>query len=174
MYGEAKVRQENGRLVVEFGPSFVGDMQHWHFNTFRTRWRDPSMGRAWVNFTIGSNARVRQMEMENIADFRRQEKADTTPGVRLTQRDLARLVGSYRANEAALTAKVEMVGDALKITVPGEPAYTAVAVTPARFRLTGKGVRSGLFADFKLEGDGVRSMTLEQPAPQPRLTFGPM
>ena len=82
MYGEAKVRQENGRLVVEFGPSFVGEMEHWHFNTFRTRWRDPSLGRAWVNFTIGSNARVRQMEMENIADFRREEKADTTAGIR--------------------------------------------------------------------------------------------
>ncbi|MBA3969093.1 MAG: serine hydrolase [Gemmatimonadetes bacterium] len=174
MYGEAKVRKENGRLVVEFGPSFVGDMEHWHFNSFRTRWRDRSRGKGWVNFTIGSNAKVRQMEIENIADFRRQEKADTTPGVRLTQRDLARLAGSYRGNEAALTATVEMVGDGLKITVPGGPAYTAVSVTPARFRLTGEGMRSGLFADFKLEGNGVRSMTLEQPAPQPRLTFGPM
>ncbi len=67
-----------------------------------------------------------------------------------------------------------MVGDGLKIAVPGGPAYTAVSVTPARFRLTGEGMRSGLFADFKLEGNGVRSMTLEQPAPQPRLTFGPM
>ncbi|CAN5826348.1 serine hydrolase [soil metagenome] len=82
MYGEAKVRQENGRLVVEFGPSFVGEMEHWHFNTFRTRWRDPSMGRGWINFTIGSNGKVRQMEMENIADFRREEKPDTTAGIR--------------------------------------------------------------------------------------------
>jgi hypothetical protein len=82
MYGEAKVRQESGRLVVEFGPAFVGDMEHWHFNTFRTRWRDPSMGKGWINFTIGSNGKVRQMEMENIADFRREEKADTTAGIR--------------------------------------------------------------------------------------------
>jgi hypothetical protein len=36
------------------------------------------MGRGWINFTIGSNGKVRQMEMENVAEFRRQEKPDTT------------------------------------------------------------------------------------------------
>ena len=42
MYGEAKVTHENGKLVLRT-PAFTGDLEHWHYETFRlpggTEWR---------------------------------------------------------------------------------------------------------------------------------------
>ncbi|MGH9901953.1 MAG: serine hydrolase, partial [Pyrinomonadaceae bacterium] len=33
LYGEVKVTRENGKLHVRFGPSFIGEMEHWHYDT---------------------------------------------------------------------------------------------------------------------------------------------
>ena len=42
MYGDARVTEENGRLVVRLlpSPNYVGDLEHWHFDTFRIKWRE--------------------------------------------------------------------------------------------------------------------------------------
>ena len=38
MYGDAKVTEENGKLVFNYSV-LVGDMEHWHFDTFRAAMR---------------------------------------------------------------------------------------------------------------------------------------
>src|SRR3982750_3881481 len=42
MYGEARVTEENGKLVLRLvpAPNFVGDLEHWQYDTFRVKWRD--------------------------------------------------------------------------------------------------------------------------------------
>ena len=42
MYGDAKVTLEDGKLVLRLLPSqfFLGDLEHWHFDVFRIKWRD--------------------------------------------------------------------------------------------------------------------------------------
>jgi hypothetical protein len=73
LYGEARVNRENGALILEVGPSFVGELEHWHFDTFRARWRDLQLGRAWVEFRLNREGKVTEMEVEGWGVFHRKE-----------------------------------------------------------------------------------------------------
>ena len=171
LYGELKVTHEGGRLVAAMGTTFVGDLEHWHYNTFRARWRNRALGRAMLNFTLGFDGKPEQVELQNLGEFLRVEKADTTAAVRLDAASLQRLTGSFRAAEAPITVQVDLVGELLKLTVPGQPPYTLVAVTPTRFRLTRDGMPPGFFLDYTLKDGRVESVRLEQPAPRPNINL---
>ncbi|HEU4872642.1 MAG TPA: serine hydrolase [Pyrinomonadaceae bacterium] len=71
MYGEAKVALENNKLVLRFGPNFTGDLQHWHYDTFRIVWRDPMQGKGFVNFRLNTAAKVEVINIENLSEFTR-------------------------------------------------------------------------------------------------------
>lgn len=69
MYGEARVTEENGKLVLRFVPSpnFVGDLEHWHHDTFRVRWRDTvsyPFPRGWLTFILNHNGQVDEMKLD--------------------------------------------------------------------------------------------------------------
>ncbi len=69
MYGDAKVSEENGRLVVRLVPSpnYVGDLEHWHFDTFRLKWRDSVVypyPRGWVTFQLDPQGKVSEMKID--------------------------------------------------------------------------------------------------------------
>ncbi|HYE64045.1 MAG TPA: DUF3471 domain-containing protein, partial [Pyrinomonadaceae bacterium] len=69
MYGEAKITEENGRLVLRLvpAPSFVGDLEHWHFDTFRLKWRDSvsyPFPRGLVSFTLNPEGKVDEMKID--------------------------------------------------------------------------------------------------------------
>lgn len=69
LYGDMTVTDENGRLVLRFGPSpnFVADLEHWHFDTFQIKWR-PSVAynfpRGFVTFTIDKNGKTDEMKID--------------------------------------------------------------------------------------------------------------
>lgn len=69
MYGDVTVAEENGKLVVRFGPSpnFVADLTQWHYDTFQIHWR-PSVHynfpRGWVTFTIDKNGKTDQLKID--------------------------------------------------------------------------------------------------------------
>jgi CubicO group peptidase (beta-lactamase class C family) len=69
MFGDAKVSEENGKLVVRFVPSpkFVGDLEHWHIDTFRVKWRDSIVypfPRGFVSFLIDNKGKVSEMKID--------------------------------------------------------------------------------------------------------------
>ncbi|MET0645348.1 MAG: serine hydrolase [Pyrinomonadaceae bacterium] len=69
MYGDAKVTEENGRLVVRLVPSpaYVGDLEHWHFDTFRIKWRESVVypyPRGWVTFHLDAQGKVSEMKID--------------------------------------------------------------------------------------------------------------
>jgi CubicO group peptidase (beta-lactamase class C family) len=69
MFGDARVAEEGGRLVVRLVPSpnFVGDLEHWHFDTFRIKWREGIVypfPRGFVTFTLGPQGRVEEMKID--------------------------------------------------------------------------------------------------------------
>lgn len=69
MFGDAKVTEENGKLVLRFVPSslFVGDLEHWHFDTFRVKWRDSIVypfPRGFVSFTLNPQAKPDEMKID--------------------------------------------------------------------------------------------------------------
>jgi CubicO group peptidase (beta-lactamase class C family) len=69
MYGNATVELENGKLVVRYGPTFEGDLEHWHYDTFRAVWRNKRLGKSLVTFALDARARVTEMDIEGLADF---------------------------------------------------------------------------------------------------------
>ncbi|HEX6184792.1 MAG TPA: serine hydrolase [Pyrinomonadaceae bacterium] len=69
MYGDAKVTEEQGRLVVRLlpSPAYVGDLEHWHFDTFRIKWRDSVVypyPRGWVTFVLDPQGKVSEMKID--------------------------------------------------------------------------------------------------------------
>ncbi|HYE16211.1 MAG TPA: serine hydrolase, partial [Pyrinomonadaceae bacterium] len=69
MFGDARVSEENGRLVVRLVPSpnFVGDLEHWHFDTFRIKWRESIVypfPRGFVTFTLDQQGRASEMKID--------------------------------------------------------------------------------------------------------------
>ncbi len=69
MFGDAKVTEEEGKLVVRFLPSpyFVGDLEHWHFDTFRVKWRNTIVypfPRGFVTFTLNAQGKVDEMKID--------------------------------------------------------------------------------------------------------------
>ena len=71
MYGETKVTLENEKLVLQFGPNYTGDLQHWNYDTFRVVWRDPMQGKGFVNFRLSTQGKVEVVNIENLSEFTR-------------------------------------------------------------------------------------------------------
>jgi CubicO group peptidase (beta-lactamase class C family) len=174
MYGQVTVREEEKKLVLQYG-SMVGDLEHWQHDTFRSLWRQRDQGKSLVTFALDADGKVDELKVVELADFKRKpEASDTTPGVHIAEAELPKYTGSFAATGLPVTAEVQVVGGRLRLTVEGQPPYTLVPVTPTRFRLTGPpGMPAGFFLDYTMTGDRVKSVTLVQPAPQPTLTLLP-
>jgi len=74
LYGDAGLTLEGGRLVLRFAhsPAFVGDLEHWQYDTFIARWRAPHLEDAYVTFSLrpdGSIDRFRMAAVSPLADF---------------------------------------------------------------------------------------------------------
>jgi CubicO group peptidase (beta-lactamase class C family) len=70
LYGDVTVTLENGGLVLRFTPSqtLVGDLEHWHYDTFLIKWR-PSVSynftrRGFVTFILGTDGKVTEMKID--------------------------------------------------------------------------------------------------------------
>ncbi len=58
LYGRAEVRIENGHLVLALAPKQIGDLEHWHFDTFKVTWRDHRDGWNLVTFALDTEGRI--------------------------------------------------------------------------------------------------------------------
>ncbi|MGI9055256.1 MAG: serine hydrolase [Pyrinomonadaceae bacterium] len=69
LYGDATVREENGKLVLRMlpSPNFVADLEHWHYDTFKIKWR-PTVAydfpAGFVTFTIDRNGKADELEID--------------------------------------------------------------------------------------------------------------
>jgi len=161
MYGEARIASENGKLVLHFGPAFIGDLEHWHYDTFRATWRDRSLGKGLVTFTLNAEGKIEGMKVQNLADFKRgPDPADTAAGIKLSEPELRVYAGKYEAKGAPIEISIEMMGGQLKAIVPGQPVYTLTPLSRTRFRI--EGAPAGFFANFELDGKSVKAMIIEQ------------
>lgn len=68
LYGDATVRLENGHLVVQFqpAPDLIGDLEHWHFDTFLIRWRKDFawFGEGTVQFLLDKYGQAIEMKID--------------------------------------------------------------------------------------------------------------
>lgn len=70
-YGPAKFAVEDGHLTLHLGPRFVGDLMHWHYDTFRSTWRNPYLGWGMVTFYLDDRGQPTRMWAAGFGDFRR-------------------------------------------------------------------------------------------------------
>lgn len=175
MYGELKVSNQGNALQVVYGPTFDGTLEHWHYDTFRSVWKDRGLGKAMVTFTVDATGKPSKLDVEGLAEFKRvPDKADTTAKVTLAASDLPKFVGKFKPQDIPVEFEVQIVGGLLKFTVPGQPVYTLVAESPTRLKLTGNDVPAGFYLDYVFEGAKVKQVSLVQPAPQPTLVLLPV
>jgi CubicO group peptidase (beta-lactamase class C family) len=71
MYGETKFALKEGKLTSEFGPNFNGDLEHWHYDTFRVVWRDRMEGRGFVVFKLNAKGQPETVSIEGLGEFTR-------------------------------------------------------------------------------------------------------
>jgi CubicO group peptidase (beta-lactamase class C family) len=178
MYGEAVITERNGQLHIGRGPAWQGSLEHWHYDTFRTDWGSPVLGRSFVTFRLGRAGKVDELQIDlagaPVTYRRRPPMADTTAGVVLAASELPMYVGRFESKAPPIVIAIERLGNELTLNVPGQPAYTLVPVTRTRFRMTGPNVPAGFFLDYSMDGRTIKSVTLEQPSPRPSLTLTPI
>lgn len=175
LYGNARLRSENGKLFMSYGKYFDGELEHWHHDTFRAIWKERMLGKSFVTFALDADGKVKSADVEGFTTFnRRPDAADTTTKVILAASDAVKLTGAFVSQTPALTVEVRYTDGALLLTVPGQPVYTLLADSPTRFRLTGPpNMPAGFFVEYRMEGGAVKELVLTQPTPRPTLTFAP-
>jgi CubicO group peptidase (beta-lactamase class C family) len=172
MYGDLKVEQdESGKLVARYGPTFTGDLEHWHYDTFQAAWRDRTLGKSQVTFTLNAQGKVESVKIQNMADFKRApDKPPSVAGVTMSESDLKKFTGRYELKSPPLEMSVELVGGKLKAVIPGQPVASLAPVSADRFTVEGAPV--SIFVQFKMAEGKVSSLTVEQGS-SPPLTFTP-
>jgi CubicO group peptidase (beta-lactamase class C family) len=71
MYGELQVSHGDSGLVARRSGSYVGDLEHWHYDTFTIDWRDDTMGETLLTFRLDVRGRVASAEPQGMAPFTR-------------------------------------------------------------------------------------------------------
>jgi CubicO group peptidase (beta-lactamase class C family) len=68
LYGDVRVAEEAGKLVVRFVPTpvFVADLEHWHHDTFQLKWRtvNPYIPDGWATFVLDRHGRVDELKVD--------------------------------------------------------------------------------------------------------------
>jgi CubicO group peptidase (beta-lactamase class C family) len=172
MYGDVKVEQdESGKLIVRYNRAFTGDLEHWHYDTFQAAWRDRTLGKSLITFTLNAQGKVEAVKIQNIADFKRApDTPPATSGLKLSEADLRKFTGRYELKSPPLEMSVELVGGKLKAVIPGQPVASLAPVSADRFTVEGAPV--SIFVQFKLTSGKVSGLTVEQGS-SPPLTFTP-
>ena len=73
-FGEIALAVENGKLTFTApdSPSLTGTLDHWQHDTFRAKWRDPTIPDAFVTFALTPEGTVDSFKMQAVsplADF---------------------------------------------------------------------------------------------------------
>ena len=69
LYGDVQVTVEGGKLVLAYSPEYVGDLEHWHHDTFRSVWRPEGQGRSFVRFSLDERARIIALDLDGFGTF---------------------------------------------------------------------------------------------------------
>lgn len=74
LYGGAAIVMEGDHLVLRFdhSPAFVGDLEHWQYDTFIAHWRTAHIEDAYVTFALTPSGAIKSMTMAAVsplADF---------------------------------------------------------------------------------------------------------
>jgi len=79
LYGPLTITLEGSSLVLEAGPLYVGDLVHWHLNTFEIVWRDAYQGRDFLGFMLDRMGRIAAVDIEGVGRYERVRERRQVP-----------------------------------------------------------------------------------------------
>lgn len=175
MHGDLKVAHANGKLTVQFNPSFTGELEHWHYDTFRLIPSDRRQSKVFMTYTLGGDGKANEIHIDagaagELVFKRAPEPVKADAAISLSEEELKKFLGVYELKTPPVEISIEMVGGKLKGVLPGQPTVSLVPVAPTRLQVEGVPIK--VFLDFELVDGKVKSMTLEQGS-NPKLTFAP-
>jgi hypothetical protein len=101
------------------------------------------------------------VKVQNLGDFKRgPDAAPAAAAAALSEEELKKFTGKFGLEAPPIEVSVELVGGKLKATVPGQPVYTLIPVSPTRFQI--EGAPAGFFVQYEVAGKEARSLTIEQ------------
>ena len=73
-YGDIEIGERDGALTIDFKstPRMSGTLEHWQYDSFRTRLTDPAIEPAYVSFGLDADGKVERVTMKAVsplADF---------------------------------------------------------------------------------------------------------
>ncbi len=71
LWGEMTVSREGDGLVLRYTSDFVADLEHWHHDIFRARWRTAGDGSSFVTFVLDERGRITGMTVEDFGSYER-------------------------------------------------------------------------------------------------------
>ncbi len=67
VYDNARISlDEDGRLIMQLwdDEEMIADLEHWHYDTFRAHWRNPSMREKFITFDLDQYGEVTQLNVK--------------------------------------------------------------------------------------------------------------
>jgi CubicO group peptidase (beta-lactamase class C family) len=121
-YGTASVSMRNGKLHLSF-IGFEGPLDHWQFDSFTVAIDDPYL-RAYKSvavFDLDDFGEPSQLTLVILGGLRLKlaRKHADPPAIALPVEELRRYEGRFESALAALRIAIDLIGDSLKVTVPG-------------------------------------------------------
>lgn len=81
LYGDVKVAFVNGKLNLRFGPAFTGDLEHWHYDTFRARFVAAGDAKVFVTFALNAQGKLDSLTlgMPGMSEYPFKRVAESKP-----------------------------------------------------------------------------------------------
>jgi CubicO group peptidase (beta-lactamase class C family) len=67
-YGDVTIEVANGALVLRRGEG-VADLEHWHYDTFQAKFRDPQLGTMLVTFDLDAAGKPRELVLPGLGAY---------------------------------------------------------------------------------------------------------
>lgn len=158
-YGPAVVSLAGSELSLQFH-DFSMPMTHWHYDVFMAK--EEMLDAAFlINFQTDAQGVVYAFSV-SLDPLVPEIEFKRTPPKRLSDPVfLQKLTGQYRLEQIEQTFKVELRGNKLIATVPGQAPYELIPFTGTSFKLKDL---NGFTLEFHLDDKGqVKSATMNQP-----------
>ncbi|HEY2894308.1 MAG TPA: serine hydrolase [Pirellulales bacterium] len=74
LYGPATVAWKDGKLTIDRDGSLPADLEHWHYDTFRAKYKDKAVEPQLITFELDSTGKVSAVEIPELGRFKREEE----------------------------------------------------------------------------------------------------
>ncbi len=71
MYGDMSVSLDDGKLTYKFGNTFIGELEHWHYDSFKMHNRDKWVRPRDISFALDPEGKVGILQWHDVGDFQR-------------------------------------------------------------------------------------------------------